>query len=149
MIKSFRGLLADGEQETIRLSTNNGLTGYRINKFQAIGDNPSGQNSESLLKLYKYEQLDSAGDPDVTGTINFDDGTLLGVVYWQGGATAGDTPQDMVIIFDNEIFNQDIFITHHEGHGSQNCNYYLELEQVKLDLSEATAATLKDMRGSN
>jgi hypothetical protein len=26
-------------------------------------------------------------------------------------------------------------------------NYYLELEQVKLDLNEATVATLKDMRG--
>ena len=34
MIKSFRGQLADEEQDTIRLSTKNGLTGYKINKFQ-------------------------------------------------------------------------------------------------------------------
>ena len=27
-------------------------------------------------------------------------------------------------------------------------NYYIELEQVKLDLNEATVATLKDMRGA-
>jgi hypothetical protein len=26
-------------------------------------------------------------------------------------------------------------------------NYYIELEKVKLDLNEATVATLKDMRG--
>ena len=147
MKKSFRGLLAHEGQDTIRLSTNNGLTGYKITKFQGIGETPAGSNSESLLKLYKYKQ------DTITEDINFEDGTLLGIVYWQGGATAGDTPQDMIIIFDNEIFNQDIYITHyesHEGAGAKyNCNYYLELEQVKLDQSEATVATLKDMRGSN
>ena len=30
--------------------------------------------------------------------------------------------------------------------GSEKNNYYIELEQVKLDLNEATVATLKDMR---
>jgi hypothetical protein len=34
VMKSFRGKLADGEQERISLSTNNGLTGYRVTKFQ-------------------------------------------------------------------------------------------------------------------
>ena len=28
--KSFKGLIADGDTEQIRLSTNNGLTGYKI-----------------------------------------------------------------------------------------------------------------------
>ena len=141
MNKSFKGLLTDGEQKRIRLSTKKGEIGYKIVKFQGIGNNPGGQNPESLLKLSKYEQ------DTIDGTINFDDPSLLGIVYWQGGATAGDTPQDMTIIFDNMIFNQDIFITHHEAHGSQSCNYYIELEQIRLSKDEAAVATLKDMRG--
>jgi hypothetical protein len=36
MIKSFRGKLADDQIETIRLSTNDGLTGYRIVKIQLM-----------------------------------------------------------------------------------------------------------------
>jgi hypothetical protein len=34
-----------------------------------------------------------------------------------------------------------------EENGSEDCNYYLELEQIKLDLNQSTVATLKDMRG--
>ena len=32
-VKSFKGKLADGEEKKIRLSTNKGLTGYKIKKF--------------------------------------------------------------------------------------------------------------------
>ena len=35
-IKSFRGRMADGDQITIRLSTNDGKTGYMIKKFQMM-----------------------------------------------------------------------------------------------------------------
>jgi hypothetical protein len=42
-------------------------------------------------------------------------------------------------------FNQDIFITLGSQSGA-SCNYYIELEQVKLDLNENTVATLKDIR---
>jgi len=52
-----------------------------------------------------------------------------------------------IIIFDNVTFNQDIFITAIDIGAAAECNYYLELEQFTLDLSEATVATLKDMRG--
>ena len=51
------------------------------------------------------------------------------------------------IIIDSAKFNQDIYITHADVASSNKVNYYLELEQVKLDLNEATVATLKDMRG--
>ena len=50
------------------------------------------------------------------------------------------------VVFDNVKFNQDIYITHQDEAVGQSFNYYLELEQVKLDLNEATVATLKDMR---
>ena len=43
-------------------------------------------------------------------------------------------------------FNQDIYVTHTDVLGAGACNYYIELEQFKLDLSENTVATLKDIR---
>ena len=43
-------------------------------------------------------------------------------------------------------FNQDIYVTHEDTVGSQPCNYYIELEVVKLALDENTVATLKDIR---
>ena len=46
----------------------------------------------------------------------------------------------------NEIFNQDIYITHVDSDASAPINYYIELEQIKLDLNENTVATLKDIR---
>ena len=51
-----------------------------------------------------------------------------------------------VVIFENMIFNQDIYVTHLEQTGTQSVNYYIELEQVKLSLDENTVATLKDIR---
>jgi len=51
------------------------------------------------------------------------------------------------IIFDSEIFNQDIYVTYADSQGSTGeMNYYIELEQVNLDLNENTVATLKDIR---
>ena len=38
MIKSYRGLIADGAQDRIPLHTNDGKTGYKIVKFQIMGE---------------------------------------------------------------------------------------------------------------
>ena len=142
MNKSFRGMLADGEKDTIRLSTNNGLTGYKIVKFTIISELPGTTSYESVVKLFT---LDPAA---VTQNIDFDDGSLLAVAYIENRNQDDHGANEAVrVINDNTIFNQDIFITHFDAHSSTNCNYYLELEQIRLDLSEATVATLKDMRG--
>jgi hypothetical protein len=52
-------------------------------------------------------------------------------------------------MFDHEIFNQDIFVTHNDNEGSLAINYYLELEVIKLDESQAMVATLKDIRNNS
>ena len=39
-IKSFRGQIAMGGQETIRLSTNQGTVGYKIKKFRLMSSAP-------------------------------------------------------------------------------------------------------------
>ena len=140
-IKSFRGKLADGGQDTIRLATNNGLTGYRIVKFQGIGDEPGTTAMESTLKIYKYKQT------TINNAVNFEDGTLLAVAYICDNANR-QLDVNSAVLFDNEIFNQDIFITHEDTVGSEAMNYYIELEQVKLSVDEAATATLKDMRGA-
>ena len=139
-IKSFRGLIADGTQDSIILHTNDGSTGYRIKKFQVIQNTPgTGQSVEACMKIYKVQQT------TIDNVVDFSDQTLLGVAYYQdNNGTAEKSTLD--VIFDGEIFNQDIFITHVDSDGAVPMNYYLELEQIKLDLNENTVATLRDLR---
>ena len=141
-IKSFRGLIADEAIDTITLHTNDGSIGYRIVKFEVISQSPVDITAESVLQIYKVPQTVASITPD----IDFSNQTLLGVGVFTNNATASQNPTTMITIFDGEIFNQDIYITHKDKAGSTPCNYYIELEQIKLDLSENTVATLKDIR---
>ena len=138
MIKTFRGLMADGAQDTIVLHTNDGSTGYRIVKFQLMGPNSS-TDIEHVLKIYKIKQT------TITSSIDFSDQTLLAAAVITD-STGRETLPTPIIIFDKEVFNQDIYITSKADDNAANINYYLELEQVKLDMGESTVATLKDMR---
>ena len=137
-IKSFRGKMIDGAIDQISLHTNDGSTGYRIKKVQCVPENPGTTNTEHVFKIYKIPQT------AVTGSIDFSDNTLLASVYLSSrdDRYGGDN----IIVFDNEIFNQDIYLTHDDTNNAGAVNYYIELEQVKLDLNENTVATLKDIR---
>jgi hypothetical protein len=139
-IKSFRGLLGDLDKQTIRLATNNGSIGYRIKKFQLIGRTPGSMTIEAVVKIYKTPQT---GTPD--GTVDFSDNTLLAAGYYIDNSNSV-YPGFETIVFDNEIFNQDLYVTAFDASTGEFINYYIELEQVKLDLSENTVATLKDIR---
>jgi len=146
MKKTFRGLLADGDVQQIRLSTNNGLTGYKINKLQTIQNDP-GTTTEHVVKIFTTSTDGTGASRTAIDTINFDDPTLLAVAYLQSGPSASSsTVANEVIIFDSMTVNQDVFVTCKVITGSDPANYYLELEQTKLDHNEATVATLKDMR---
>ena len=142
MIKTFRGLLANGAEDTIVLHTNDGATGYRITKFQVMGHDFLYNNQESCVKVTKIPIS------TIDAKIDLSDNTLLAVGVWSSHSNSSSYPDDMTIIFDQEVFNQDIYISHFET-DSQKCNYYIELEQVKLDLSESTVATLKDIRNEH
>ena len=139
MIKSFRGLIADDTVQVIRLSTNNGLTGYRISKFDILPVDAD-EDIESVVQIYTVPQ-DSARN-----TINFDDPTLIGAGIVRAG-TGVSQPLTQVTIFETTKFNQDIYITLKGNSYTKSVNYLIELEQVKLDSNEAAVATLKDMRG--
>jgi hypothetical protein len=143
MIKSFRGQLAHEGQDTIRLSTNQGLIGYKVVKLEIIGQKPASVTQESVVQMYT---VDPNATPD--GEINFQDPLLLAVGYYENNHS-NEIYGGTQIIFDTVKFNQDIFITHFEAGTTAPINYYIELEQVKLSKDEATVATLKDMRGRN
>jgi len=139
-IVSFRGLLADGAQERIALQTITGLIGYRITKFELMPEKAGTTEYECTIKIYKVPQT------TVTESVDFSDNRLLAAAYTEGRASSDFIGQPLITIFDNEIFNQDIHITHIDTLSDKPCNYYIELEQMKLDLSEQTVATLKDIR---
>lgn len=146
-VKSFKGSLditsGASEEEVIRLSTNNGLIGYRIRDFQIMSTVPGQGNVEMIGQIFSQSQTPST-------TVEFDNPLILAVALYHDGA-ANDTTHFMsTTIFVPSVFNQDIFINITDATGSSTaCNYYIELEQVSLELNEATVATLKDMRGSN
>ena len=140
-IKSFRGKIADNGIDVISLHTNDGSTGYRVKKFELFPHAPGATIQESLVKIYTVPQTSAAS------TIDFADNTLLGSAYLALNSSAYYAT-DMITIFDNMTFNQDIYLTHVDVVGSSGCNYYIELEQVKLDLNENTVATLKDIRNN-
>ena len=140
-VKSFRGKLASGTQERIRLSTNNGLTGYKIVKFQLFPTDNYGTSNQEMVSKVSTQIFANVND-----AVDFSDPTLLAVNYFGLNTSAGQTGE--MVVFDNIGFNQDIHISYVDNGGSTlSANYYLELEVVKLDLNEATVATLKDMRG--
>jgi hypothetical protein len=141
MIKTFRGILADLGQQRIRLSTKKGKIGYKIVNFQIIGHEPGEKSQESLVKIFKVKQS------SVTGIVDFSDGNLLGVAYWAihpdpqyGEGLAGP------IIFEQEVFNQDIYITHKDMNVGELCSYYLELETFVQTDNQAAVSTLRDIR---
>ena len=141
IIKSFRGLIASGNQDTVPLSTNDGSTGYRIKRLQVISESPTSKAPENILKIYSIPKLES----EVDAIVDFSDNTLLAVAFLKHGST-NTTYDTEIILFDNTTFNQDIYITSIDPADSSAMNYYFELEQVKLDLNENTVATLKDIR---
>jgi len=144
-IKTFRGLLGDDAQERIRLETLDGKTGYRIKKFQIITEQPmAGTSAEHVVKVYSIQQT------AIDGVVNFSEQTLLGVAAINNDLTGYRYGMIDTIIFDGVTFNQDIFVTHKDVVGNTTpCNYYLELEQIRLDDVEATAVILKNFRNTN
>jgi len=141
MIKSFRGILADGKQARINLHTNDGKTGYRIVKFEVIPNDPSNVAPEAIVQIWKVSQS------SLDEKIDFSDQTLLASAFYSGNTNAA-YPQDVIIIFDNEVVNQDIYVTNYDDNGSAVMNYYIELEQISLDLNGSTVATLQSIRNA-
>jgi len=122
---SFRGLLADGKQERIRIQGATGEIAWRITKFQAISSEPGIKQHESILKIYREEQT------SVTGTIDFSNDELLAAINYTSGNASTET-YFISVVLDNSLFVRNIYITHAEVDGTNSINYYIELEEVKV-----------------
>jgi len=141
MIKSYRGRLGNNETQIINLHTNNGKTGYRIVKFQTMPKSPENQNEEGTLQIFTVEAGATAAAAN--GEVNFNDVTLIAASFYSSATGATASPEDYTVIFDNTVFNQDIFM----GCKSQGeMNYYIELEQMDLTEDQALVAIVKNLR---
>ena len=139
MIKTFRGKLADGGQDRIRLQTIQGKVGYRIAKFQLLGVD-SNSSYENVTKIYIKNQS------TIDGTIDFTSAELIAAGIYQQNSVGQTYPLDSIIIFDNKIVNQDIYVTCKNAEGNEDINYYIELETMPLTELEAEYTTIKDIR---
>ena len=138
---SFKGAIPMGGQDRIRLKTNTGKTGYKITKFQIISTEPMAQASEAVAKITKTDQTGS-----ISATVNFTDSDLLGVATYSE-TNSQNYPLTQIIIFDNEVVNQDIFVNITDAAGGTTVfNYYIELETMTLSDLETTQITLKSLR---
>jgi len=138
-IISFRGLIADNGIDVVSLHSINGSVGYRIKKLQLIGEQPGTTNIEATVKIFSVPQTTA------TNNVDFSDQTLLAVGHHAKRNNTSEVVSD-IIVFDNVTFNQDIYITAVDSQAALPINYYIELEQMTLDLNENTVATLKDIR---
>ena len=75
-IKTYKGMLAVGEQEKIHLSTNDGLTGYRINMIDTISRSPGDGDVEHILQVFTTDQTGS-----ISALVDFSNSDLLAVAY--------------------------------------------------------------------
>lgn len=140
VVKTFRGVLADGGQDQIKLSTMQGKVGYKIIKFLFMPTTPGTDQIESVVKIYRTYQT------SITNTVDFTDSDLLAAHYMVLGNNI--EPQNTVIILDHEIFNQDIYITHVDVDSAFSITYVVELETIPLTDLQAEYATIKDLRSN-
>jgi hypothetical protein len=137
---SYKGSMASGATTKICLATNKGKIGYRLKKFEAIPAAPGVGSSNHIIKIYNTVQS------TVTSTVDFSDSDLLGLVWLRDNSDSNFAGAIESIIFDNELFNQDIYITHAETVGSEAASYYIELEAMPISDIESTMLTLKSLR---
>jgi len=123
---SFRGLLADGDQRKISIQGSVGAIAWRITKFNLMPSAPGTVSSEHVVKVYREEQS------SVDGLVNFTDAELLGAAYYNANVSGGDIDYVPPVIFDNDLFSRNIYITHSDVQGAGSVNYYIELEEVKI-----------------
>ena len=140
---SYRGKLAIGDQDRIRLKTLTGKTGYQLVKFQIIPVGLFTADYESICQIFSKDQTGS-----ITNTIDFTNSDLLAVASHKSESSSSAGPfGGEVIIFDNKKFNQDIFVTMTSAGGYTNpVNYYVELEKMSITDIEATMLTLENIR---
>jgi len=148
VVKTYRGMLENSTQDRIRLSTIQGKIGYQIVKFELMTHIPADANdTEHIVMIWKTERTSTELGNTTTAQPDFTDSALLAAGVMIQDVTGSGHGYWTETIFDNEIVNQDIYISARDVGGTAvACNYYLELEVIALDDARAEYTTLKDMR---
>ena len=137
---SYAGQIAMGTEEKINLRTIRGKVGYKITQFQIISNQP-GDNYEYVAKIFSKSQVGS-----ISALVNFTESDLLAVSYLKEGSGTNQGVND-IIIMDNRVTNQNIFVTIADASSNTiPCNYYIELETMALSDIETTKLTLQSIR---
>tara|TARA_Y100001938_G_C7811941_1_gene292325 strand:+ start:57 stop:506 length:450 start_codon:yes stop_codon:yes gene_type:complete len=143
-IKTFKGQLPIGEQERIRLSTNDGLTGYKIKNFQIISSTPGASTYELLGKIYLSDQTGK-----ISSTADLSETDLIAAVFQSFNSSTSSPGYLEPVILDKEMFNQDIYVYIVDVSGNTiPASFYIELEQFKIDINTSTYQTLKNLRSN-
>ena len=136
-IKTFRGKIADGDFETIHLSGGEIGDGFKIVKLELMPNEPGGTTSESVVQIFTVPQSAAVA------TIDFSDDTLLAAAF-MATSDSHVYPVKDITIFDQEVINQDLYLTHQNTGGTTApVNYYIELEQVKMTDAESAVVNYK------
>ena len=136
---SYRGTLAIGLEDRIRLKTLKGKVGYKITKFQLMSTLPQDGIQELIGKITKVP------DTNIGAIVDFTNSDLMAATVHS--TYSGGTINSTYVIFDNEITNQDIFVNITDGaSGTTPCNYYIELEVMDLSDIQSTQLTLKSIK---
>ena len=125
---SFRGLLADGGQDKIRIEGATGDIAWRITKFQVFPSEPGQQTTESTVLIWR-ERQDSVSTSGVV--VDFSNNELLGAASFHE-SHADSLISESIVVFDNALFVRNIYVTNTDTGGAIACNYYIELEEVKV-----------------
>ena len=138
-IKTYKVQLPIGEQEKIHLSTNDGLTGYRIRDFKIVISDTSTATYALVAQVFLTDQTGK-----ITATIDFSKSDLIAAIFQDSQQSYFNKE---VVILDKETFNQDIFINITDAGGATDpANFYIELEQFSLDINSSTYHTIKNIR---
>jgi hypothetical protein len=140
IIKAFKGKLTSDDnalnQDTIHLSGGEIHEGYRVVKLELISVSESADISP-IVKLYTTKQS------SVNQTIDFTESGLIGAAIYRQDS-GNNYPVPYTVIFDKEVFNQDIYITYKDNETSgASVNYYLELEQITMTRGEEAVVNFK------
>ena len=133
IMKTFKGKLTSDNnvtnQDRIYLSGGDAKTCYRIHDLKLIATSESADISP-VVKIYQDQQ--SA----VNETIDFEEeGLIAAAIYRQD--SGNNYPPQQTIVFDNVVFNQDIFITYKDNETSAaSVNYLIILEEIKANDAE-------------
>ena len=100
-------------------------------------EEPGGTTSESVVQIFTVPQ--TVASP----TMDFTDDTLLAAAF-MATSDSHVYPVKDIVIFDHDVVNQDLYITHQNTGGTTApVNYYLELEQIKMSKGEEAVVNFK------